>query len=128
MSGSGLTFGGLVSGGVSLLGDKLVFKLTLDTPFVTDQTDPLLSEPHLNALLTLVPGVVPVFSFDFLYDKKGIGTFAELVDATNAIVQAKLNLQSGPAVISFVYAFNYDPRQSPPWTVTSGLQASVALF
>ena len=128
LSGSGLTFGGLLSGGISLLGDRLVFKLTLDAPFETSETDPLFSEPHLNGLLTLAPGVVPVFSFDFMYDKKGIGTFAQLVDATNAIVQAKLNLQSGPAVISFVYDFNYDPRQSPPWTVTSGLQASVALF
>jgi hypothetical protein len=75
---------------------------------------------------------VPVFSFDFMYDKKGIGTFSQLVDATNAAIQAKLNLQSGPAVISFVYDITYDQRQAAvtgsPWTVTSGLQASVALF
>jgi hypothetical protein len=128
LSASGLTFAGQVSGGVSLLGDKLIFKLTLDAPFVTSETEPTLRDPHVNAILRLAPGVVPVFSFDFMYDKKGIGSFSQLVDATNAIVQAKLNLQSGPAVISFVYDFNYDPRQSPPWTVTSGLQASVVLF
>jgi hypothetical protein len=128
LSASGLTFGGLVSGGVSLLGDKLIFKLTLDAPFVTTETEPTLRDPHLNAILRLAPGIVPVFSFDFMYDKKGIGTFAQLFDATNAAVQAKLNLQSGAAVISFVYDINYDQRQSPPWTITSGLQVSVALF
>lgn len=128
LSGSGVTFGGLVSGGLSLLGDKLIFKLTLDTPFITPETDPLLSQPHLNAILRLAPGIVPVFSFDFMYDKKGIGTFSQLVDAANAAIQAKLNMQSGAAVISFVYDITYDQRQSPPWTVTSGLQASVALF
>jgi hypothetical protein len=129
ISGSGLTFGGLITAGTSLLGDKLIFKITLDSPFVTSETDPLLAEPHLNGILTLAPGVVPVFSFDFIYDKKGIGNFVQIVDPTNAAIQAKLNLQSGPAVISFVYYITYDARQSPnPWTVTSGLQSSIALF
>jgi hypothetical protein len=126
--GSGTTFGGLVSAGVSLLGDKLIFKLTLDSPFITNETDPTLRDPHLNGILTLAPGILPVFSFDFMYDKKGIGTFSQLVDATNAAVQAKLNLQSGPAVISFVYDITYNPAQTPNPTITSGLQASVALF
>ncbi len=129
ISGSGVTFGGLITLGTSILGDKLIFKVTLDSPFVTTETDPLIAQPHLNGILTLGPGVVPVFSFDFIYDKKGIGTFAQLVDPTNSAIQAKLNLQSGPAVISFVYQITYDARQSPdPWTVTSGLQSSIALF
>ncbi len=128
-SGSGVTFGGLVTLGTSLLGDALIFKVTLDSPFVTSETDPTLAEPHLNGVLSLAPGVLPVFSFDFSYDKKGIGTFAQLVDPSNSAIQAKLNLQSGPAVISFVYAITYDRRNSPnPWTVTSGLQSSIALF
>ncbi|HET6449796.1 MAG TPA: hypothetical protein VFI08_00740 [Spirochaetia bacterium] len=127
--GTGTTFGGLATLGTSLLGDKLVFKVELDTPFVTPETDPLLARPHLNAILTLAPNVLPVFSFDFMYDKKGIGTFSELVDATNATIQAKLNLASGPAVISFVYDITYDRTHSPdPWVVTSGLQSSIALF
>jgi hypothetical protein len=114
---------------MSLLGDKLIFKLTLDTPFITEEIDPILKRPHLNAVLSLASGVLPVFSFDFSYDKKGIGTLASLVDPTNAAIQGKLNLQSGPAIISFIYIITYDQRQSPdPWTVTSGLQASIALF
>ena len=54
--GSGTTFGGLLSLGTSLLGDKLIFKVTFDTPFVTTETDPLLSNPHLNGILSLVTG------------------------------------------------------------------------
>jgi len=127
-SGSGSTFGGLISLGTSLLGDALIFKLTLDSPFVTSETDPTLSQPHLNGVLSLAPGVVPVFSFDFMYDKKGIGTFAQLVDPTNSAIQAKVNLQSGPAVISFVYDITYDASKSPAWVVTSGLQSSISLF
>ena len=126
---SSLTFGGLVTAGVSLLGDKLIFKIIFDAPFVTEETDPVLKRPHLNGILSLAPAVLPVFSFDFVYDKKGIGTFASLVDPTDASIQGKLNLQSGPAVISFIYIITYDQRQSPdPWTVTSGLQSSIALF
>ncbi len=132
---SGTTFGGLVTVGTSLLGDKLIFKISLDGPFVSSVSYPpgpeeiLLSRPHLNSILTLIPGVLPVFSFDFLYDKKGIGTLSDLVAAQNATIQAKLNLQSGPAVISFVYDITYDPTQpGNPWVVTSGLQSSIALF
>ncbi len=127
--GSGLTFGGLLSLGTSLLGDKLIFKLTFDTPFVTDETDHTLSRPHLNGALSLAPGTLPVVSVDFMYDKKAIGTFAQLVDPTNAAIQGRVNMQSGPAVISFIYIITYDPRESgDPWTVTSGLQTSIALF
>ena len=126
---SGTTFGGLATLGTSLLGDTLVFKVELDGPFVTPETDPLLTRPHLNAILSLAPNVLPVFSFDFIYDKKAIGTFSDLVDATNATIQAKLNLASGPAVISFIYDITYDRTHSPdPWVVTSGLQSSIALF
>jgi hypothetical protein len=123
------TFGWLISLGTSLLSDKLIFKLSLDGPFVTAETDPFLSEPHLNGILSLVSGVLSGFSFNFVYDKKAIGSFGDLVSPQNAAVQGQLSFQSGPAIISFVYILTYDPRQSPnPWTVTSGLQSSITLF
>jgi len=130
--GSGTTFGGLLSLGTSLLGDKLIFKLTFDTPFITTETNPLLSNPHLNGILSLAPGVIPGFFFDFTYDKKAIVSLGDLVSPQNAAIQGTLNFQSGPAVISFVYIITYDERQRAltgnPWTVTSGLQSSIALF
>jgi len=126
---SGYTFGGLITLGTSLLSDKLIFKVSLDSPFITTETNPILSQPHLNGILSLVPGVVPGFSFNFTYDKKAIGSFGDLVSPQNAAIQGLLNFQSGPAVISFVYIITYDQRQSPdPWTVTSGLQSSISLF
>jgi len=131
-SSSAYTFGALISFGTSLLRDKLIFKVSLDSPFVTTETDPILSRPHLNGILSLVPGVVPGFSFNFTYDKKAIGSLGDLVSAQNAAIQGQLNFHSGPAVISFIYFVTYNPAQTAitgsPWTVTSGLQTSIALF
>ncbi|MGA2641008.1 MAG: hypothetical protein ABSG21_08895 [Spirochaetia bacterium] len=130
LSSSGHTFGGLISGGISVLDDKLIFKVSLESPFITTETDPFLSEPHLNGILSLAPGALPGFFFNFTYDKMAIGSFADLVSPQNAAIQGSLNFQSGPAVISFVYIVTYDQRQPPPnqWTVTSGLNSSIALF
>jgi hypothetical protein len=89
-----------------------------------------LSEAHLNGILSLVPGGLSGFNFSFIYDKKAIGSFADLVSPQNEAIQGRLSFQSGPAVISFVYFLTYDPRQPLPdqWTVTSGLQSSISLF
>jgi hypothetical protein len=127
--GTGATFGWLASIGTSLLNDLLVFTLTLDGPFVTTETNPLLKSPHLRGIFTLGEGLVPGISFNFSYDKKAINTFSDLVSAQDAAINAIVNFRTGPAVISFVYKIVYDPTKSPdPWNVTSGLQTSVALF
>jgi hypothetical protein len=128
--GTGSTFGWLATIGTSLLNDLLIFSITVDGPFVTTETDPLLSSPHLRGILTLGEGLVPGISFNFSYDKKAITKFEDLVSAQNAAIQALVNFRTGPAVISFVYKIVYDPTQPPPnhWNVTSGLQTSVALF
>jgi hypothetical protein len=123
--------------GTSFLGDKIVFNVSLDGPFVTGLvTDPtlpgyLLSYPHLRGILSLAEGVVPGITFDFSYDKKGIAKWADLISAQDAAIQAQINFKSGPAVISFVYKIVYDQSIVPPgnpWNVTSGLQTSIALF
>jgi hypothetical protein len=117
--------------GTSFLDGKIVFNVAIDGPFVAPSTDPtgLMSHPHLRGILTLADGVVPGISFDFSYDKKDLETFADLVSAKDAAIQAQLNFRTGPAVISFVYKIVYDPTQSPnPWNVTSGLQSSIQLF
>jgi len=76
-------------------------------------------------------GLVPGLSFDFSYDKKGIKEWASLISAENALIQARLNYMTGPAVISFVYKIRYVPEKVPPedpWVVTSGLETSIKLF
>jgi hypothetical protein len=116
--------GWLASLGTSFLGDKFIFNVSLDGPFVQPATDPtgLLSYPHLRAILSLAEGVVPVFSFDFSYDKKGIAGWADFLSSDNAAFQARVNFRTGPAVISFVYKVI---ANLPP---TSGLQTSISLF
>lgn len=125
--------GWLATVGTSILGDRIVFKITLDGPFgaptPVNPTAALLSYPHLRGIVSLGEGVVPGITFDFSYDKKAIATLSDLVSANNAAIQAQLNFRTGPAVISFVYRIVYDPTQFPnPWRVTSGLQSSIALF
>lgn len=125
----GFTFGWESSLGTSFLNDKFIFLVKLDSPFVTTETDPALTLPHLTGILSLAEGVVPGITFDFIYDKTQIDSFASLVSAKNALIKAQVNFQTGGAVISFVYNITYDPTQTPnPWVVQSGLQSSIPLF
>jgi hypothetical protein len=127
---SSASMGWMASMGTSFLDDKIIFRVSLDGPFVPPATDTtgLLKYPHLRGILTLADGVVPGISFDFSYDKKAIATWADLVSAQNAAIKAQLNFKTGPAVISFVYTLVYDPLQTPQWNVTSGLQSTISLF
>ena len=125
---SGTTFGYLVSAGTSLLGDKLVFTVSLDGPFVTTATVPYLQYPELRAILTVGEGVVPGFFFNFSYDKQSISSFGDLVSQQNGAIAAQINFKSGPAVISFVYQLSYNPGQTPDPMITSGIQSSISLF
>ena len=129
LGGTGSTFGWLATIGTSALNDLIIFNITLDGPFVTTETDPLLSSPHLRGIVTLGEGLVPGISFNFSYDKKAIASFKDLVSPEDAAIQALVNFKTGPAVISLVYKIVYDPTQpGDPWNVTSGLQTSIALF
>jgi hypothetical protein len=116
--------GWLATLGTSFLDDKFIFRVSLDGPFVAPTTDPtgLLSYPHMRAIFSLAEGVVPVFSFDFTYDKKGIAGWADFLSPNNAAFQAKVNFKTGPAVISFFYQVI---ANQPP---ISGLQTSISLF
>jgi hypothetical protein len=126
---SGFTFGWSASLGTSFLNDKFVFMVKLDSPFVTTETDPTLTQPHLTGILSMAEGVIPGITFDFIYDKTNINSFISLISPLNALIKAQLNFQTGGAVISFVYNITYDPSQTPnPWVVQSGLQSSIPLF
>jgi len=126
---SPLTMGWYASLGTSFLDDKIVLRLGMDGPFATTATDPTLLYPHLRGIFTIADGIIPGLSFDFSYDKKAISTFASLVSAADAAIQAKLNYKTGPAIISFVYKLVYDQTHTPdPWVVTSGLESSIQLF
>ena len=125
---TGSTFGYLASLGTSLLGDKLVFTVTMDGPFTTTATLSSLQYPELRAVLSMAEGVVPGLFFNVMYDKQSITSLGDLISQQNGSIAAQVSFKSGPAVISFVYQLSYMPGQTPNPIITSGLQSSVALF
>ncbi|MCX7028662.1 MAG: hypothetical protein NTU62_00885, partial [Spirochaetes bacterium] len=129
--GSGMTLAWYASLGTSFLDDKIVFNVGLDAPFTFGpDTADITQWPHLRGVF--IVSEIPVlkgFSFDASYDKKLITSFKSLIDATEAAIQARLNYQAGPAILSFVYKLRYDVTATPdPWVVTSGIESSISLF
>ncbi len=130
------SMGWFASIGTSFLGEKIVFRVGLDGPFIpAAERDPanIAHWPHLRGVFLIAEGIVPGLSFDASYDKKLITTFASLVNPADAAIQARLNYKTGPAVLSFVYKLRYDPLlaaagSAKPWVVTSGLESTIELF
>jgi len=48
----------------------------------------------------------------------------------DALIRARINYRTGPAVISLVYNLRYDPSApgDNKWIVTSGLSSTIALY
>jgi hypothetical protein len=129
--GTGTSMAWYASIGTSFLDDKIVLNVGLDAPFTFGpDTADITQWPHLRGVF--IVSEIPVlkgFSFDASYDKKLITSFTSLIDATEAAIQARLNYQAGPAVLSFVYKLRYDVTATPdPWVVTSGIESSISLF
>jgi hypothetical protein len=136
-SGTTTVMGWLATLGTSFLDDRVVFNVGMDGPIgapypgaVRGDPEYALNYPHLQGILYLAEGIVPGFSFKFTYDKKGIGSWGDLISAENAAIQGRLDYRTGPAVISFIYLLRYDPNATGPnpWVVTSGIESSIKLF
>lgn len=127
--------GWFASLGTSFLENKVVFNASLDGPFspparlADGSVDPnsTANYPHLRAVLVVAEGVLPGFFFDASYDKKLIRSFKDLIDPTDAVIGARINYKTGPAVISLVYNLRYNPALGE-FDVTSGLESSLTLF
>lgn len=117
--------------GFSAFGDLIYFNAALDGPFggAGGQT---FKKPHFRGTFVLAEGIVPGVSLEASYDKKSIADVRDLFSAENAVIGARLNYRTGPAVISLVYDLRYDPYADPsgesPWVVTSGLESTISLF
>jgi hypothetical protein len=125
--------------GFSLLSNAVSFRLALDGPFKAAPTDlsqaGIVDYPHLRGTLSLAEGVLSGFSVEGIYEKyflgaptafKGSGNFwKDLISPENALIGAKINYRTGPAVISLVYNLRYSP-ESGDYIVTSSLLSSVS--
>ncbi len=122
--------GWFASLGFSLLEDTIVFDAALDGPFGASEADQTFRQPHLRGTFTVAEGILGGFSFDASYDKKGIEDFRDVFSPEDAVIGARVNYKTGPAVISLVYDLKYDPYApgDDPWVVTSGLESSIELF
>ncbi len=127
--------GWLASLGFSLLSDMIVFNVSVDGPFATDANSTSISDwPHLRGVFTVGEGLLAGFSFDALYEKYLLGApggeggfFEDLLSPENAVIGAKFNYRTGPAVLSLLYNLRYDPAATgaQQYVVTSSLISSV---
>lgn len=112
--------------GFALLGDAIIFDNTLEGPF--DPGDG--NYPQLRSSLAIAEGVVPGFaglSAEASYTKFDLREFDDLTTAENAIIGARINVRSGPVVISLLYDLTYDPLATgdDQWVVSSGLETTI---
>jgi hypothetical protein len=129
---SGDVFAGwFASAGTTLLDDKIIFNVAIDGPFqAIPETLGTISEyPHLRGVFTVGEGILSSFSFDALYEKYYLGAdkgfFQDLLSPENAVISAKVNYKTGPAVLSLIYNLRYDPATSD-YIVTSSLMSSIS--
>jgi hypothetical protein len=122
--------GWFASAGFSLLEDGLVFRTSIDGPFGGGEQNATFKNPNLRAVLEVNEGVLPGFTFEASYDKKGITSFSDLASPADAVIGAVLSYRTGPAVVSFVYDLQYDPTapEDEQWQITSGLETSLSIF
>jgi hypothetical protein len=113
--------------GFALLADAIVFDTAVSGSFNPEPG----SYPELRSSFTVQEGIVPGFSglsFQATYDKFDLRTWNDLVTAENALIGARINVRSGPVVISLVYDLAYDPFRAGDnkWTITSGLESTIS--
>ena len=125
----GSYLGWFATAGFVLFDELFTFNAALDGPFeVATET---FKQPHLNASIVVGEGLLGGFSFEASYDKKGIGSWEDLISPTDSVIGARLNYRIESAVISLVYDLQYNPYPDPgddPWTITSGVESAITLF
>lgn len=124
--------GYLLSTGLSLLEDQFTTQISVDAPFnpPADAEDRY-KYPHLSGSIVLAEDVIPAFFFEAHYDKYGIKSFKDFLNAEDALIGATLNYKSGPAVISMVVDVQYNPASTTnpnveTWDVSTRLETRIS--
>ena len=123
--------GWLFNLGFSFLNNGLVFNFAVDGPFIFDPTI-LTKNPNLKITLGLQEGILAGFSFQAVYDKHFIRSWADLITPIDALISLAAGYKMGPAKISLIYDIRYDPNlqlagNTQPWKVSSRLETSFDL-
>ncbi|HCM27999.1 MAG: hypothetical protein A2Z99_05165 [Treponema sp. GWB1_62_6] len=129
--------GWLASIGTSLMADVIIFNVTLSGPFGAEDSGKITDYPQLRGIFTIGEGLLGGFSLDAFYEKYYLGAdtdqvplgtgdfFTDLIDPNNAVIGAKINYATGPAVLSLLYNLRYDPSATNNFIVTSSLMSSI---
>jgi len=126
---SDVTFGWLAKLGFSLLNNLVVFSVSADGPFsAPPDVNPGINDyPHIRGVFTLGEGLLAGFSVDALYEKYMLGAdgdfWGDLISPENAVIGAKVNYRTGPAMLSLLYNLRYDPSNG--FIITSSLMSSI---
>jgi len=127
-SSSDPSFGWLARLGFSLINNLVIFSVTADGSFKAPPANGGINDyPHIRGVFTLGEGLLAGFSIDALYEKYFLGStgdfWGDLVSAQNAVIGAKVNYRTGPAMLSLLYNLYYDPTSG--FIVTSSLMSSI---
>jgi hypothetical protein len=123
------TLGWLASLGMNILGDKIALNVSLDGPFKAAPANGGINDyPHLRGVFTVADGFLAGFSVDALYEKYYLGAdgdfWGDLIDPKDAVIGAKVNYKTGPAVLSLLYNLRFDPATGD-YIITSSLMTSI---
>ena len=107
----------------------------LDGPFGkviegTEGDNNPLNFPHLSGNFVIGEGLIPGLSFTASYDKVLIRSFEQIFSPEGAVISARINYQTGPAVLSFFYELKYNPETGWAATsdnITSGFESLIKL-
>lgn len=113
--------------GFALPSDLLVFRARLEGPFSPGSTS---GYPEVRGTVSLAEGAVPGFaglSADAYYEKFNLESISDLTRAEDALIGARINVRTGPVIISLVYDLTYDPlADGDPWVVSAGLETVIS--
>ncbi|TVQ27386.1 MAG: hypothetical protein EA382_03850 [Spirochaetaceae bacterium] len=123
--------GWFATAGFSLLDDQLAFAANIAGPFGGIDPDNKYKQPDLLATFLLDEGILGGFSVEASYRKIGITHLADLLNAEDAVIGARVNYRIQNATISLVYDLKHNPSPLPgqdPWTITSKIESKITLF
>jgi hypothetical protein len=121
--------GWFASLGFDALEGMISFSASLEGPFDPDPGIEV-KNPTLTAGFHVDPSLLFGFSIDASYQKKYITDIADLISAENAVIQAVIGYNTGPAVISMIYDLKYAPTPGPEedWQISTKLETTISVF